>query len=105
MMRQFYPCGLYLYHLMMVDTHLQPINGMVSLDCIMVGASSASSSHIMIRGTAAKIQPPIHKILLLGAPTLKCCPQVDFKIKGTHNNGKDLLTSRKDPWVEMNQRT
>ena len=70
---------------------------MVSLDCNMVGVS-ASSSHIAIHGTAAKIQLPVHKILLLGAPTLKCCSQMDFK--GTHNNGKDLLTNRKDPWAE-----
>ena len=40
--------------------------GMVSLDCNMVGALSASSSHTTIRVTAAKWQ-------LLGAPTLKCC--------------------------------
>ena len=71
---------------------------MVSLDCNMAGVSSASSSHITIRGTAAKIQLPVRKILLLGAPTLKCCSQMDFK--GTHNNGKDLLTNRKDPLAE-----
>ena len=41
-------------------------NGMVSLDCNMADASSASSSHhITIPGTAAKIQLPIHKILSL----------------------------------------
>ena len=70
---------------------------MVSLDCNMAGVTSASSSHIVIRGTAAKIQLPVRKILLLGAATLKCCSQMDFK--GTHNNGKDL-TNRKDPWAE-----
>ena len=64
----------------------------------MVGVSYAGSSYIMIQGIAAKIQLPVHKILFLGAPTLKCCSQMDFK--GTHNNGKDLLTSRKDPWAE-----
>ena len=68
---------------------------MVSLDCNMAGVSSASSSHIMIRGTVAKIQLPVRKMLLLRAPTLKCCSQMAFK--GTHNNGKDLLTIRKDP--------
>ena len=41
-------------------------------------------------GFASKIQLPLPKILLLGAPTLKYCSQMDFK--GTHNNGKDLLT-------------
>ena len=43
-------------------------NGMVSLDCNMAaGVSSASrSSHITIRGTAAKIELPVRKILLLG---------------------------------------
>ena len=46
----------------------------------------------------AKIQLPVRKILLLGTSTLKCCSQMDFK--GTHNNGKDLLTNRKDPWAE-----
>ena len=35
---------------------------------------------------------------MLGAPTLKCCSQMDFK--GTDNNAKDLLTIRKDPWAE-----
>ena len=69
--------------------------GMVSLDCNMGGVSSSSSRHIMIHGTAAKIQLAIHKILLLGAaPTLKCCSQMDFK--GTHFNGKDLLTNTTD---------
>ena len=78
MMKQFYLCGF------SVSTK----NGMVSLDHNMAGVSSASSSHIVIRGTAAKIQLPVHKILLLGAaPTLKCCSQMD--LKGTHNNGKD----------------
>ena len=57
------------------------------------------SSHIAIRGTAAKMQLPIRKILLLGAPTLKCCSHMDFKV--THNNGKDLLTNRKDPLAEL----
>ena len=68
---------------------------MVSLDCNMVGVLSASSSRIVIRGTAEKIQLAVHKILLLGAPTLQCCSRMDFK--GTHNNGTDLLTNRKDP--------
>ena len=71
---------------------------MASLDCNMVGVSSASSSHIAIRSITAKIQLPVCKILLLGARTLKCRPQIDFK--GTHHNGKDLLTNRKDPWAE-----
>ena len=71
---------------------------MVSFDCNMVGVSSASSSHIAIHGTTAKIQLAIRKILLLGATTLKCCSQMDFK--GTDNNGKNLLTIRKDPWAE-----
>ena len=62
----------------------------------MAGILSASSSHTVIHDTVAKILP-IHKILLLSAPTLKSCSQMDFK--GTHN-GKDLLTNRKDPWAE-----
>ena len=73
-------------------------NGKASLDCNMAGVSSASSSHIMIRDTAAKIQLAVRKILLLGAPSLKCCSQMDFK--GTHYKGKDLLTNRKDPRAE-----
>ena len=72
-------------------------NGMVSLNCNMASVSSASSSHIAIRGTVAKIQLPVRKILLLVTLILKCCSQMDFK--GTHNNGKDL-TIRKDPWAE-----
>ena len=71
---------------------------MVSLDCNMAGGSSASSSHITIGGTTAKIQLPVHKILLLGTTTLKCCSQIDFK--GSHTNGKDLLTNTNDPWAE-----
>ena len=63
--------------------------------------SSASSSHITICGTAAKMQLPVHNILSLGAPTLTCCSQMDYK--GTDNNGKDLLTNRKDPYG-LNQR-
>ena len=43
-------------------------NGVVSLDCNMAGVSSASrSSHITIPGTAAKIELPVRKILLLSA--------------------------------------
>ena len=97
MMKQFNHCGLYQYQLTIVGT-VTTENGMVALDCNMAGVSSASSSHITIRGIAAKIQLPARKILLLGAPTLKCLSQMDFK--GTHNNGKDLLTNRKDPRAE-----
>ena len=64
----------------------------------MAGVLSAASSHIAIRSTAAKIQPPVRKILLLGAPTLKCCLQMDFK--GTHSNGKDLQKDPRDPRAE-----
>ena len=64
----------------------------------MADVSSASSNHIAIHGTVAKIQLPVHKILLLGAQTLKCCSQMDFK--RTDNHGKDLLRIRKDPWAE-----
>ena len=71
---------------------------MVSLDCNMAGVSSASSSHITIRGTAAQIQLPVGKIPLLGAPTLKRCSQMDSK--ETCNNGKDLLINTKYPWAE-----
>ena len=53
-MEQFYLCGLYQYQLMIVGTFTTK-NGMVSLDRNMVDVSSASSSHITIRGTAAKI--------------------------------------------------
>ena len=93
MMKQFYRCGLYQYQLTIVDTFTTQ-NGMFSLDCNMAGASS---SHIVIHSTVAKIQLPVCKILLLGAP-LKCWSQMDFK--GTDNNGKDLLTNRMDPWAE-----
>ena len=75
-------------------------NGTVSLHCNMACILSASSSHITIRGIAAKTQLPVRKILLLDAPTLKRCSQMDFK--WTHNNGKDHLTNRKDPWAESN---
>ena len=74
MIKQFYPYGLYQYQLTIVGTHLQPtVVCMVFLDCNMVGVLSASSSHIAICGTAAKIQLPVCKILLLGALALKCC--------------------------------
>ena len=68
MMKQFYPCGLYQYQLTIVGTHLKPKMVWVSLDCNMAGVTSASSSHITIRGTVAKIQLPVRKILFLGAP-------------------------------------
>ena len=60
---------------------------MVSLDCNMVGVSSASSSHIAIRGTVGKIQLAVRKILLLGAATLTFCSQMDFKGKLTTMEG------------------
>ena len=47
-MKQFYHCGLYQYQLKIVGTTTK--NGMVSLDCNMVGVSSALSSHVRIRG-------------------------------------------------------
>ena len=59
---------------------------MASLDCNMAGVSFASSSHIVIRGTAAKIQLPVRKIPLLGASTLKCYSQMDFKFKHKRNS-------------------
>ena len=70
MMKQFYSCGLYQYQLTIVGTDSQP--KMVWSPLIatwQVYVSSASSSHIVIRGTAAKIQMPIRNILLLGAST------------------------------------
>ena len=70
-------------------------NGTVSLDCNMVGVSSASSNHIAIRSTAAKIQLPIRKILLLRRSNFEMV-LTNGLFKGTHNNGKDLLTNRKD---------
>ena len=94
MMKHFYPWGLYQCQLMIVGTHLQPKYGMDSLACNMAGVSSASSSHIAIHSTAAKIQLPVCKTLLLETLTLNCSSQMDFK--ATDNNGKDLLTIRKD---------
>ena len=82
-MKQFYLCGLYQYQLTIVGTHLQP--EMVWSPLIatrQVYRLLQAVIIIMIRGTGAKIQLPIHKILLLGAPTLKCCSQMNFK--GTH---------------------
>ena len=73
-------------------------NPFKTLDCNMAGVSSASSNHITIRNSEAKIQLPVRKLLLLGALALKCCSQMDFK--GPHHNGKDLLINRKDPWAE-----
>ena len=66
----------------------------------LIATWQVSNSHITIHGTGTKIQLPVCKIILLGAPTLKCCSQMDFKFNGTHNNGKDLLTNTKDPWAE-----
>ena len=45
-----------------------------------------------------KYNYPFAKMKLLGAPTLYCCSQMDFT--ETHNNGKDLLIYRKDPWAQ-----
>ena len=77
MVKQFYPCGLSQYQLTIQGGHpFTTKNGMVSLDRNMASVSCASSSHMEIRDTAAKKPPaPISKILLLGAPTLKCCSQ------------------------------
>ena len=97
MMKQFYLSGLYQYPTDDCGHTFTTKIGMISLDSNMASVSSLSSSHIVIRGTAAKIRLPVRQILLLGTPTLKCCSQMDFK--GT-DNGKDLLTNRKDPWAE-----
>ena len=93
MTKQFCSCDLYQYELTTVGTRdLQPkMANMADL-------SSASSSHIMIRGTAAKIQLPVRKMLLLSTQTLKCYSEMD--LKGTDNNGTELLTNRNDPWAE-----
>ena len=96
MMKQFYPCGLYQYQLTIVGTRDLQLN-MVWFPLIAIWRVHRllqSSSHVAIRGTAAKTQLAVRKILLLGAPTLKCCSQMNFKI--THN-GKDLLKKQKGP--------
>ena len=79
-------------------------NGMVTFDCNMAGVSSASTSHITSRGTAANIYD---------CPFAKCCCSAlrlwnvaqKWTLKGTHNNGKDFLTNTKDRTRGLNQRT
>ena len=78
MMKQFYPCGLYQYQQTIVGTHLQPKMVRSPLIATWWVYHLIQSSHITIRSTVAKVQQPIRKILLLGAPTLKCCSQMDF---------------------------
>ena len=71
-MKRFYHCGLYVSLSVSTDDCgyiFTTQNGVFSLDSNMVGVSSASTSHITIRGTVATIQLPVRKILLLGAPT------------------------------------
>ena len=69
---------------------------MLSLDCKHGGCINVcfKQSHRDSRH-CGKNTTALRKILLVGAPTLKCCSQMDFK--GTQNNGKDLLTNQKDP--------
>ena len=86
-------CKLYQYQLMIVGTHSQP--KMVWSPLTATGQvyrllQAVTSWFVTLRQK--------YNCLLLGAPTLKCCSQKDFK--GTHNNRKDLLTNRKDPWAE-----
>ena len=52
MTKQLYPCIGINGRLW---AHAYNKNGLVSLDCNMAGVASASSSHIAIHGTAAKI--------------------------------------------------
>ena len=88
---------------MIVGTHLKPKNGMVSLNCNMAGgASSASSSHIAIHNTAAKIKLPVRKYCCSVLQLLNVAHKWTL-IQGTDNNGKDLLTNRKDPWAEFKE--
>ena len=98
MMKQFYLCGLYQYQLTIVGTHSQPKMALSPLIATWRVYRLLQAVTSRFAGTAEKIQLPVHKMLLLGAPTLKCCSRMDFN--GTHNNGKDLLTNRKDPWAE-----
>ena len=122
MLKQFYHCGLTI-----VGTHLQPkmvwspliatqqvyrllqavtsrfmaLWQKYSVFVTLLGPWSPSLMALSAIGTliSSFSSTALLKILLLGAPTLKCCSQMDC-IKGTHNNGKDLLTNRKDPWAE-----
>ena len=68
MTKQFYPCGLRQYQLMIVGTHLQPkmIWSPLITKWRVCRLFQSPSSHIVICGTAAKIQLPVRKILLLG---------------------------------------
>ena len=74
MMKQFYLCGLYQqYQLTIVGTHLQPkiVWSPLIVTWQVYCLLQLSSSHIVIRGNAAKILPvrkirlPVRKILLL----------------------------------------
>ena len=82
-MRHFYPCGLHQYRRTIVGTHFTAQNGMISLDCNMAGVYRLLPA---VTSRFATLQPkcnlPVHKILSLGAPTLKCCSQLmDFNLK------------------------
>ena len=92
-MKQFYPYGLHRYQVTIVGTHLQPKMAWSPLIATwrVYRLLQAVTSRF-----AAKVQLPVRKIVFLCALTLKCCSQMDFK--RTHNNGKDLLAIRKDPW-------
>ena len=98
MIKQLHLCGLYQYQLMTVSTRDLQLK-MVWAPLIatwwvyrLLQAVTLCSRHCG-KNTIARSQN-----LLLGAPTLKSCPQIAFK--GTPNNGQDLLTSRKDSWAE-----
>ena len=98
-MKQFYPCGLYQYQLTIVGTRdLQPKmvwSPLIATWRVYHLLQAVTSRFAALR---QKYRLPSRKIMLLGALTLKFCSQKDFK--GPHNNGKDLLTNRKDPWAE-----
>ena len=68
---------------------------MVSLELLHGGCTVCFKQSLRDSWHCSKNATAVRKILLLGALTLKCCSQMDFK--GTHNNGKDFLTIRKDP--------
>ena len=63
-----------------MGTHLEPeiVWSPLTASWQVYDAVCFKQSHRAIHGTVARVQLVVHNILLLGAPTMKCCSQMDF---------------------------
>ena len=97
--KQFYPCGLYQYQLTIVGTHLQPKivwSPLIATWWVYRLLHQAVTSRFAALRQRYNCSFVKYCCSALGLKTYGS--QMDFK--GPHNNGKDLLRIRKDPWAE-----